>query len=120
MNESELKQRTKSFSHRCVKLAISLPSNQIGNHISKQLIRGSASVASNYRATCVAQSGNSFVAKLSIVIEEIDESSFWLEFIMDEQLIRKELVDPLFHESNELTAIFAALVKLFKVTNNRK
>lgn len=108
MNETELKQRTKNFAHRCVKLSLSMPSSQIGNHISKQLIRCSTSVAANYRATCVAQSANSFVAKLSIVIEEIDEASFWLEFIVDEQLIKKELVELLFQESNELTAIFVA------------
>ena len=108
MNETELKQRTKNFAHRCVKLSVSMPSSQIGSHISKQLIRCSISVAANYRATCVAQSSNSFVAKLSIVIEEIDEASFWLEFLVDEKLIKKELVEPLFQESNELTAIFVA------------
>ena len=108
MTESELKQRAKQFGHRCVKVALSLPVNQLGSHISKQLIRCSTSVAANYRAVCVAQSTASFVAKLGIVIEEVDETSFWLEFIIDEQLIKKELVDPLFKEANELTAIFIA------------
>jgi len=73
MTELELKKRT----------------NQLGNHISSQLIRCSTSVAANYRATCVAQSTASFIAKLGIVIEEVDETSFWLEFIIDEQLIIK-------------------------------
>ena len=108
MNEIELKNRTKLFAHNCVKLAASLSTAHLENHISRQLIRSSTSVAANYRAACVAQSINSFIAKLSIVIEEIDETAFWLEFIIDEELIKKEFVESVFIESNELTAIFIA------------
>ncbi len=108
MNENELKLRTKQFAHRCVKLACSLPSTPIGKHIEKQLIRSSTSVAANYRAACVSQSAKSFIAKLSIVIEEVDETSFWLEFIIDEQLMKTESINPLLKEANELTAIFVA------------
>ena len=106
MNSEELKDRTKQFAHRCVKLALSLPKTQLGSHIAGQLIRCSTSVAANYRASCVAQSKASFVSKLSIVLEEADESSFWLEFIIDEQLLKKSLVETLLKEANELTAIF--------------
>ena len=84
---SELKARTKKFAHRCVKLAVSLPDTSLGNHIKGQLIRCSTSVAANYRAANLAQSKASFVSKLSIVIEEADESEFWLEFIINEKLI---------------------------------
>ncbi len=91
----ELKLRTKEFAHRCVKLAMALPNTQLGHHIRGQLIRCSTSVASNYRAACHAQSKASFISKISIVIEEADESYFWLEFIIDEQMINKELIDPL-------------------------
>lgn len=84
---SELKARTKKFAHRCVKLAVSLPDTSLGNHIKGQLIRCSTSVAVNYRAANLAQSKASFVSKLSIVIEEADESEFWLEFIINEKLI---------------------------------
>ena len=104
----ELKLRTKEFAHRCVELAMALPNTQLGNHIRGQLIRCSTSVASNYRAACHAQSKASFISKISIVIEEADESYFWLEFIIDEQMINKELIDPLFKEADELTAIFIA------------
>jgi four helix bundle protein len=83
MDEMELKQRTKEFAHRCVKLALELPNGQLGKHIAGQLIRCSTSVAANYRASCIAQSKASFISKLSIVLEEADESSFWLEFIVD-------------------------------------
>ncbi len=106
MDSVKLKDRTKSFAHRCVKLAVSLPSSFLGDHIRGQLIRCSTSVASNYRAACIAQSQAAFVAKLSIVIEEADESYFWLEFIVDEGLLHKKLVESLLKEADELTAIF--------------
>jgi len=114
MDERELKQRTKEFTHRCVKLSIALPKTQLGKHISGQLIRCSTSVASNYRASCLAQSKASFVAKLSVVLEETDESAFWLEFIIDEGLLKRKLVEPLLREAEELTAIFFSSRKTAK------
>ena len=62
----------------------------------------------NYRAACLAQSKASFVSKLSIVLEEVDESAFWLEFIVDEELMSEKRIRPLLDEANELTAIFFA------------
>ena len=106
MNKEELILRTKRFAHRCVKLAISLPKSMLGRHISGQLIKCTTSVAANYRATCLAQSKASFVSKISIVLEEADESAFWLEFIIDEELMKKQLIEPLLEEAKELTAIF--------------
>ncbi|MFP9099794.1 four helix bundle protein [Flavobacterium sp. RHBU_24] len=69
-------QRTKSFAHNCVKLSLQLPNTYLGNHIKGQLIRCSTSVGANYRASCIAQTKKSFISKLSIVIEEVDESAF--------------------------------------------
>ncbi len=106
MDIEELKKRTKMFAHRCVKLAISLPKTKLGQHFSGQLIRCSTSIPANYRAVCLAQSKASFIAKISIVLEEIDESAFWLEFIIDESLIKMSLVKSLLSEAKELTAIF--------------
>jgi four helix bundle protein len=106
MDEKDLKQRTKDFAHRCVKLSMGLPKTYLGNHIKGQLIRCSTSVASNYRAACIAQSKASFISKLSIVLEEVDESHFWLEFIIDERLLEEERVLALLKEAEQLTAIF--------------
>jgi four helix bundle protein len=89
MNREELIKRTKKIAHRCVKLAMALPETALGKHLRGQVIRCSTSVAANYRATCLSQSKASFVAKLSIVLEEADESAFWLEFIIDEKLLKK-------------------------------
>jgi four helix bundle protein len=118
MKGDELKRRTKEFAHRCVKLGLALPNTQLGNHIRGQLFRCSTSVASNYRASCIAQSKASFISKLSIVIEEADESIFWLEFIIDEDLLKKHLVQPLVKEAEELTAIFIASRKTARMEKN--
>jgi len=116
MSKNDLKMRTKEFAHRCVKLSLALPKTDLGNHIRKQLIRCSTSVASNYRAVCVAQSKADFASKLSIVVEETDESCFWMDFIIEEKLLAKNQVFSLIEEGKELTAIF---IKSRKTTKNR-
>jgi four helix bundle protein len=108
MKSEELIERTKEFAHRCVKLATALPETALGKHLRGQVVRCSTSVAANYRATCLAQSKASFVSKISIVLEEADESAFWLEFIIDENLLKENMVKPLLREAEELTAIFAS------------
>jgi four helix bundle protein len=85
--KEDLKRRIKLFAHRCVKLALSLPPDQLGNHIRGQLIRASTSSAANYRASCNALSIPLIISKMSISIEETDESEFWIEFSQDENLI---------------------------------
>lgn len=112
--ERDLKKRTIESAHRCVKLALALPETVLGNHIRKQLIKCSTSVASNYRAACIAQSKADFVSKLSIVIEEADESCFWMEFIIEEKLIDERQVVDLLEESKEITSIFMTSRKTTK------
>ena len=116
MSQNDLKKRTREFAHRCIKLSLALPKTDLGNHIRRQLIKCSTSVAANYRATCVAQSKADFVSKLSIVVEETDESCFWMEFIIEEKLLQKNRVSGLIEEGKELTAIF---IKSRKTTKNR-
>ncbi len=108
MDRRELLERVKEFAHRCVKLVLSLPDTPLGRHIRGQLIRCSTGAAANYRAACVAQSRAAWIAKLSIVIEEVDESCFWMEFIIDEDLLAKKRVAPLLTEGEELRSIFIA------------
>ena len=96
---------------------MALPTTKLGRHIQGQLIRCSTSVAANYRATCVAQTKNVFVTKISIVIEEADESTFWFEFIVDENLLKEGIsataikrsqrinIDILFHPERPLKRI---------------
>ena len=114
MNRDELKKRTKDFAHRCVKLAMALPDTPLGRHVRMQLIKCGTSVGANYRAACIAQSRASFTAKLNIVLEETDESCFWLEFIIDEKLLQQSRVMPLLDEGKELTALFMSSTKTLR------
>lgn len=102
----DLKARTRDFAYKCFDLCEKLPNTYFGSHIKGQLFRCSSSVAANYRATCNAQSKASFISKISIVLEEIDESAYWLKFIIDREIIKLELVNSLYKESIELSAIF--------------
>ena len=108
MNKYELIKRTKIFAHKCVKVDISLPKNKLGSHIEGQLIRCATSVAANYRAANLAHSTAAIASKLSIVIEEVDECDFWLEFALDEKILSENIANPLMKEAKELTAIFIA------------
>jgi len=111
LTSEKLRIRTNEFAHRCVKLAIALEGTRLGNHISGQLIRCSTSVAANYRASCLAQSRAHFKSKLSIVLEEADESLFWVEFAVAEKLVKENKVKNLIKEAKELTAIFYSTKK---------
>lgn len=108
MDKKELKERTKQFALRIIKLVESLPKNTTGRAIGNQLIRSGTSTAANYRAVCRSRSKADFISKLGVVIEECDESEFWLEIIIDSKLMKKELVGSLLKEANELTAIFVS------------
>ena len=108
MTENELKQRTKRFALRVMKLVGALPDDSVGRPIGNQLIRSGTAIGVNYRAACRGRSKAEFVAKLGIVVEEADESGYWLELIVDGELLAKRLVEPLLKEANELTAIMVA------------
>ncbi|HNW51694.1 MAG TPA: four helix bundle protein [Prolixibacteraceae bacterium] len=120
MDKLELKKRTYQFGRRCLRLCEALPNTKIGRHIEGQLIRCSTSVSANYRAALLAQSSAAFVAKLSIVIEEADESAMWLELVIDEELLEKDKVNPLLKEAEELTAIFVSSRKTLNTKPNNK
>ena len=108
MNESELKQRTKQFALRVMKLVEALPESTEGRAIGSQLMRSGTSVGANYRAACRGRSKAEFIAKLGIAQEEADESAFWMELIIEGGLMERKLVKPLLEEANELTPIMTA------------
>ncbi|NOX85178.1 MAG: four helix bundle protein [Chlorobi bacterium] len=108
MNPQQLIERNKKFAIDCVKLAETLPDTGLGRHIRKQLISCSTSVASNYRATRLSQTKAAFIAKLSIVIEEADESEFWIDFGMAFNLFHSDMAKKLMKEAHELASIYIA------------
>ena len=111
MNEQEMIARTKQFALRIMKLVGALPRTIQGRAIGSQLMRSGTSVAANYRAACRARSKAEFIAKLGTVEEEADESAFWLELIIEGQLLSAAQIQPLLLEANELVAITAASKK---------
>ncbi|MDY7009442.1 MAG: four helix bundle protein [Planctomycetota bacterium] len=108
MNEADLKEITRQFALRVIKLVRALGKGFEKETIGKQLIRCATSVGANYRAVCRARSKADFVAKLAIVEEEADESCYWMELIIEAGLMKAELVGPLLKEGNELVAIITA------------
>jgi four helix bundle protein len=108
MNQDLMRARTKRFAHGCVRTAARLSVDPLRTHIRGQLIRCATSVAANYRAACLAQSKAGFSAKISIVLEEADESIFWIEFAIDETILAGETTHSLLQEAKELAAIFFA------------
>jgi four helix bundle protein len=105
---AELKARTKQFALRIMQLVDALPRTLQGRTIAKQIIRSATSVAVNYRAACRARSRAEFIAKIGVVKEEADESSFWLELIVHSGLLTEARIRPLLTEAGELVAIISA------------
>ena len=105
MEKTELKQRTKNLALRVMKLVNALPQTTAGQVIAKQIIRSASSVGANYRAACRGRSKAEFVSKLQTVIEEADETCYWLELITEGSLLSNEKVAPLLDEANQITAI---------------
>lgn len=118
MNSEELKLRTRSFALRIIKLVNALPASTSARVIGSQLVRCGTSVGANYHVACRARSKREFVAKLGIVLEEIDETQFWLLLIIEAALLSPKRVEALLDESRELTAIFTASVKTARLSQN--
>ncbi len=112
----ELKQRTKLFALEIISLYRRLPKTDESRIIGKQLLRSATSVASNYRAACRARSDNEFYAKLSIVVEEADETTFWLELLSESKIV--EIEEKLMQEISEILAIVASSRKTMKMKWN--
>lgn len=117
LTKDELKNRTKRFHIAIIKACEQLPKNTVGFELAKQLIRSAGSVGANYRAACRAKSTADFIYKIEIIIEEADESMYWIEVITEANLLTAAITSPLIKEANELVSIFVATVKTVKLNN---
>jgi four helix bundle protein len=104
----QLKARTKQYAICIVRVFKGLPKNEEARIIGKQLLRAGTSVAANYRAVCRSRSKAEFISKMSVVLEEADETVFWLELLVETSIIPEIRLRDLLTEANELLAIFAA------------
>jgi len=105
MEQSYLKQRTKSFALEIIKLVESLPKGRTADAIGRQLLDAGTSVGANYRAACRARSPADFISKMGIVEEEADETIYWMELLIDAKLVQENDISHLLREANQILAI---------------
>src|SRR5512139_4013474 len=105
MKHQNLQDRTRKFALSVIKFTEQLERDDTSRTLGRQLLRSGTSVGANYRAACRSKSKADFIAKMSTVLEEADESAFWIELLVDARKAAAQIADPLLKEANELTAI---------------
>ena len=120
MNAIELKKRLQTFALRIIKLTESLPNNITGKTLGNQIIRSGTSPGANYRSACLGKSDKDFLNKLKMVEEELDETLYWLELIIQSELIKENLLKDLINENNELLKIIVSSITTMKKKINPK
>ena len=103
-----LQDRTKQFAIRIIRMHQALPKASEAQILGKQVVRSGTSVAANYRAACRSRSRPEFLAKMGLVVEEADETVFWLELLVDAGIVSQNKMKGLLGEGNELLAVFSA------------
>ena len=119
MTAEEMKMRLKNLAVRVIKLVDKLPNTPAGRAIGNQIIRSGTSPAANYRAACLGKSDRDFLNKLKIVEEELDETLYWLELIMEIQMIKSDLLSALYEENKELLKIIVGSITTMKAKLNK-
>ena len=111
MDADELRRRTKALAVSVINFVENLPRGRSLDVIGKQLIRSATSVAANYRAACRSRSRADFINKIGIVEEEADECSYWLDMLVDANVMKKERLADLMTEAHEITAMVVASIR---------
>jgi four helix bundle protein len=119
-NSENLKTRTKQFALRILRLYRALPAREEARILGRQILRSGTSVGANYRAACRARSKAEFVAKLGVVLEEADETVFWLELLLEGGIVKPEKLDSLLTEAQELTSIFVTSLCTAKASHRER
>ncbi len=114
MNEQDFKNRTKKLALRVIKLVEVLPKGQTAAVIGKQLLRSATSVGANYRAACRGKSQADVIHKLAIVEEEADESLYWMELLIESEIVSEAKLSSLMAETNEIVAMTVASIKTLR------
>ena len=114
MKDIDLKVRTKKFALRIINLFASLPKTTEAQIIGKQILRSGTSVGAQYREACRSRSNAEFISKMQSGLQELDETSYWLELLVEGEIVNEGKLKELASEANELTAIFVSSVKTAK------
>jgi four helix bundle protein len=104
----DLRQRTKEFALRVIKLFRALPRTEEARILGRQILCSGTSVAANYRSACRSRSRADFISRIGITVEEADETAFWLELLVDANIVKRDRLENLLVEANELVRIFQA------------
>jgi four helix bundle protein len=110
MTTKELKERTFRFGVRVIRVVESLQKSAIGHILGHQLLRAGTSVGADYRAAARARSRADFIAKLGIMEEECDEAIFWMQLLIEVQIVKRARVDTLLKEGDELLSIVVSSI----------
>jgi len=111
MEKSDLKERTKSFALKTIKVVETLPKGKTADILGRQLIGAGTSVGANYRAACRAKSTADFISKMGVVEEEADETIYWMELLVEGGIVQIDTVKTLMNEADELLAITVSSIK---------
>jgi four helix bundle protein len=106
-----LKQRTKAFALRIIRLYSALPNTTVAQVLGKQILRSGTSVGAHDREAHRARSTAEFVSKLNGGLQELEETAYWLELLAESETIELSRLTPLSQEADELTAILVTLIK---------
>jgi len=117
MTEQEFKDRTKQIALRVIRLVESLPNTHSAQIIGKQLLRSATSVGANYRAACRGKSTADILHKLAIVEEEADESLYWLELLIESEIVTEKKLSVLMSDINEIVAMTVSSIKTLRSKN---
>ena len=109
-----LRERTKRFAIRVIRLCGALPRARAADVIGRQLLRSGTSVGAQYREACRSRSNAELISKFESVLQELDETSYWLELLIEADLVAAERLQPLLDETDELMAMIVASVKSVK------
>ncbi|HEY1174287.1 MAG TPA: four helix bundle protein [Verrucomicrobiae bacterium] len=109
--EKDLRERTKKFAHRVIRLYSALPKSTVAQVLGRQLLRSGTSVGANCREADRARSKAEFISKIGECLREADETLYWLELIRDESLLPVVRLEPILIEANELVAILVTILK---------
>ncbi len=114
MKHQNLQDRTRKFALSVITFTEQLQRDDTSKTLGRQLLRSGTSVGANYRAVCRSKSKADFISKMSTVLEEADESAFWIELLVEAAKASAQVAQPLLTEANELTAIAAASINTAK------
>ena len=110
----ELRDRTKQFALRVIRMAATLPQQRDADIIARQVLRSATSVAANYREASRSRSDAELVSKLGVVEQELDETLLWFELLVDSEIVAAERMSDLMDECDQLLRIVVTAIKSTK------